>query len=209
MASTSGRKPIMTLFSGGYCLQSHICRVVLFEKEVEYHNEQIESASTSNEMAEFNPYNETPTLVDRDLVLYGTQIICEYLDERLPHPPLMPVDPVNRGRARLMILRMQRDWLEAVGSVDLAKNKKLDSASKQSIRDGLISISPVFAEQPYLLGDEFTIVDCFMGPLLWRLPILKVELPRQAASVVKYAERLFSRPAFVASLSEAESEMRG
>jgi RNA polymerase-associated protein len=209
MVATTGRKPIMTLFSGGYCLQSHICRVVLFEKEVEYHNEQIESSATPNEMAEFNPYNETPTLVDRSLVLYGTQIICEYLDERLPHPPLMPVDPVNRGRARLMILRIQRDWLEAVGSVDLANNKKLDSAAKQSIRDGLISISPVFAEQTHMLGNEFSIVDCFMGPLLWRLPILKVTLPKQAAPALKYAERLFARPAFIASLSEAENEMRG
>ena len=150
-----------------------------------------------------SPSNETPTLLDRDLVLYGAQIINEYLDERLPHPPLMPVDPVNRGRARLMMMRFYREWLNPL------HEKRLDEPGmKQSVRDGLIAMSPVLSEQAYMLGDEYSLVDSYLSPLLWRLKALKINLPRQAKPVLEYAERLFERPAFISSLSEAEQELR-
>jgi RNA polymerase-associated protein len=193
----------MALYSGAQCVFSHGCRIVIFEKEVECQiicQDQVDGAEG---LAELNPYNETPTLLDRDLVLYGAQIINEYLDERLPHPPLMPVDPVNRGRARLMMMRFFREWLNP-----LHQNRLGEAGMKQSIRDGLIAMSPVLVEQPYMLGDEYSLVDSYLSPLLWRLDMLKINLPRQAKPVADYAQRLFERPAFISSLSEVEQEMR-
>ncbi len=193
----------MALYSGEQCVFSHGCRIVIFEKEVECQiicRDQVDGAEG---LAELNPYNETPTLLDRDLVLYGAQIINEYLDERLPHPPLMPVDPVNRGRARLMMMRFFREWLNP-----LHENRLGEAGMKQSIRDGLIAMSPVLVEQPYMLGNEYSLVDSYLSPLLWRLDMLKINLPRQAKPVADYAQRLFERPAFISSLSDVEQEMR-
>jgi RNA polymerase-associated protein len=193
----------MALYSGAQCVFSHGCRIVIFEKEVECQIIGQDQVDGAEGLAELNPYNETPTLLDRDLVLYGAQIINEYLDERLPHPPLMPVDPVNRGRARLMMMRFFREWLNP-----LHQNRLGEAGMKQSIRDGLIAMSPVLVEQPYMLGDEYSLVDSYLSPLLWRLDMLKINLPRQAKPVADYAQRLFERPAFISSLSEVEQEMR-
>jgi len=204
----SGRRPIMALYSGVDCLCSHGCRIVLVEKDVECQLIFIEPGTTSEELAELNPYHETPTLLDRDLVLYGTQIINEYLDERLPHPPLMPVDPVNRGRARLMIRRIEREWITpALSLLEDPKRKNAD-AIRNAVRDGLIAMSAVFDGQPHMMGDEFSLVDCSVAPLLWRLPVLGIELPRQARPMLEYAERLFARPGFIGSLTEVERDLR-
>lgn len=197
----------MALYSGTDCMYSHGCRIVLFEKEVECQIIYVDEDHPLEELAELNPYNETPTLLDRDLVLYGAQIINEYLDERLPHPPLMPVDPVNRGRARLMMTRVQRDWLSPLLESMQATAAELKTL-RAGVRDGLISISPIFREQQYILGEEFSLVDCFLAPLLWRLPVFGIELPRQAKPVNDYARRLFERSAFSASLSEVERGLR-
>jgi len=204
---SANRRSVMTLYSGTTCGASHTCRFVLFEKDVECYIEYVDPREGNEELAQLNPYNETPTLVDRDLVLYTPHIINEYLDERLPHPPLMPVDPVSRGRARLMITRLQRDWFSQLGYITAGDRRSANKARKLE-RDGLISISPVFTQQGYILGDEFTLVDCFLLPLLWRLPVFKIELPTQATPLLEYAERMFERTSFRASLSEAEQEMR-
>lgn len=198
----------MMLYSASLGVQSHSVRIVLFEKEVECRVEYVDSEGAPGDLVELNPYNETPTLVDRDLVLYGSQIINEYLDERLPHPPLMPVDPVNRGRARLMMLRVQRDWLDLVKDFDSVELVRDNDDAQQMIRDGLIAVSPIFNEQAYMLGEEFSLVDCLMAPLLWRLPVYGVKLPRQAKPILEYGERLFERASFLSSLSEAEHEIR-
>ncbi len=198
----------MMLYSASLGVQSHSVRIVLFEKEVECRVEYVDSEGAPGDLVELNPYNETPTLVDRDLVLYGSQIINEYLDERLPHPPLMPVDPVNRGRARLMMLRVQRDWLDLVKDFDSVELVRDNDDARQMIRDGLIAVSPIFNEQAYMLGEEFSLVDCLMAPLLWRLPVYGVKLPRQAKPILEYGERLFERASFLSSLSEAEHEIR-
>jgi len=197
----------MTLYSGLNCIYSHSCRIVLHEKEVECHIRWVDLESNPEELAELNPYNETPTLVDRELVLYGAQIISEYLDERLPHPPLMPVDPVNRGRARLMFARLQRDWIDRLQPRSRRGGTPTDT-TRQAVRDGLIAVSPIFTEQQYMLGDEFSLVDCFLAPLLWRLPYYDIELPRQAKPILDYGQKLFARPAFQSSLSEAEAELQ-
>ncbi len=206
MAMPTGRKPIMALYSGTTCIYSHGCRIVLFEKEVECKIIYVDPADASEDLAELNPYNETPTLLDRDLVLYGPRIINEYLDERLPHPPLMPVDPVSRGRARLMMMRLQRDWFDLIEPMT-SGNTQAAEAARDTIRDGLIAISPLFNDQDYMLGEEFSLVDCFLAPLLWRLPVYGIELPKQAKPVIDYSRRLFDRPAFAASLSEGEREL--
>lgn len=207
MVTPAGRKPIMALYSGLDCVYSHGCRIVLLEKEVECQVIYIDPGTGTDELAELNPYNETPTLIDRDLVLYGAQIINEYLDERLPHPPLMPVDPVNRGRARLMMMRFDREWLSQVDRLSHGQAIDLDEV-RTVVRDGLIAMSPVLTEQQFLLGDEFSLVDCFLAPLLWRLPTLEIDLPRQARPVIDYSKRIFERQAFMTSMSEIERDLR-
>ncbi len=207
MVTPTTRKPIMTLYSGATCPLSHRTRVVLWEKDVECQVVYVDEDKKPRELADLNPYNELPTMVDRDLVLYGSLIINEYLDERLPHPPLMPVDPVTRGRARLMLYRFDRDWYSLIHTLENGEDKKAIQRARNIIRDGLTVISPLFKDQPYILGEEFSLVDCSLAPLLWRLPRYEIELPRQAKPVLDYAGRLFTRKAFRQSLSEPEKEM--
>lgn len=211
----TNRKSAMTLFSGSNCIYSHCCRFVLQEKGVEYELEYIGKESDPAELGELNPYGETPTLLDRDLVLYEVPTIIEYLDERFPHPPLMPVDPISRAKTRLMIARLKRDWMQpiniaeqAVKATNKATNKAANKALAKSMHDGLLALSPLFAEQPFMLGDDFTLVDSFMAPLLWRLPALDVKLPKQAKPLLEYAERLFARQSFQDSLSPREQDIR-
>lgn len=196
----------MALYSGTDCVYSHGCRFVIHEKDIECEVIFTDPADTCQELAELNPYYETPTLLDRDLVLYDSFIINEYLDERLPHPPLMPVDPVSRAKQRLMIMRLDRDWY---GPLKTLQADPTHEESRKVIRDGLIAISPLFQEQNYVMGDEFSLVDVFLAPLLWRLPLFGIELPKQAKVIEQYAERLFEREAFQESLSDVERDMRG
>jgi RNA polymerase-associated protein len=211
MATLAARKHIMMLYAGTTDPESHCTRIVLYEKDVECQVVDVDVRKKPREIGELNPYNSVPTMVDRDLVLYDARIINEYLDERLPHPPLMPVDPVSRAKARLMLMRFERDWYRILP--DLASNdkKKLANA-RNTLRDGLTIISPVFKEHQFMLGsigmDEFSLVDCALAPILWRLPVYQIELPRQAKPILDYAERLFARKAFKLSLTEAEREMR-
>jgi len=201
----------MALFSAPDCIYSHSCRLVLVEKAVECEVIDATAGDATDELAALNPYNETPTLVDRDLVIYGAQIINEYLEERLPHPPLMPVDPVNRARARLIMMRFEREWISAYArGAEGGKppGKFLGNDQLKVIRDGLISMSPALSEQQYMLGDEFSLVDCIVAPFLWRLPVMGIELPHQARAVTDYADRLFERSAFRTSLTDAEKQMR-
>jgi RNA polymerase-associated protein len=198
----------MALFSAPDCIYSHSCRFVLVEKAVECDIVDIGSEPDAGyELAELNPYSETPTLVDRDLIIYGAQIINEYLEERLPHPPLMPVDPVNRARARLIMMRFDREWVSTYADT-VDSGESLTAEQAKEIRDGLISMSPALSDQPYMLGEEFSLVDCVIAPFLWRLPVMGIELPHQARSVIDYANRLFERPAFSESLTDAEKDMR-
>ena len=164
------------------------------------------AADPEFDLTELNPYGESPTLIDRELVLYGDNVITEFLDERLPHPPLMPLDPIGRGRARLLIARLQRDWLSEVKRL-LDEGKPLDKKLKKSLWDGLLAMSPIFLTQRYAMGNEFSLVDCYLAPLLWRLSVMDVTLPRQGQAVMDYSARLFERSTFQASLNSLEREM--
>ncbi len=196
----------MTLYSTVSCIEGHACRMVLNEKEVECDVEFVNLRQSPNPILEWNPYGESPTLVDREITLYGSHIIAEYLDDRLPHPPLMPPDPANRGRVRMMIYRCQRDWLRQLREFD-EKNRKPSKALRNRICRSLASLGQFISEQQYWLGNDFTLVDCFMAPLLWRLSHYDIILPPQLKSIPLYANRLFARDSFSNSLSHVEREM--
>ncbi len=203
------KRAIMTLYSGDLDIYSHQVRIVLAEKGVNVDIVNVDSNHPCEDLLELNPYNTLPTLVDRELVLYQARVVMEYLDERFPHPPLLPVYPVARAKSRLMIYRIDRDWYSLYKAI-LEGNPKSVKTARTELRDGLISLSPVFADAPYFLSEEFTLVDCCIAPLLWRLPSLGIELPNTASAkhVNEYMKRLFKRESFQASLTEAESELR-
>ncbi|MEC4724653.1 stringent starvation protein A [Shewanella sp. D64] len=206
MAVAANKRSIMTLYSGADDLYSHQVRIVLAEKGVTVDVLQVEPNDMPEDLIELNPYNTVPTLVDRELILYNSRIIMEYLDERFPHPPLMPVYPVSRGRTRLMMHRIQKDWYSLVERI--RSGDRADAARKE-LQEGLTSIAPIFNEMPYFMAEEFGLADCYLGPLLWRLPVLGIELDTRTAKEVKaYMTRLFDRESFKASLTEAEREMR-
>ncbi|GIU45230.1 stringent starvation protein SspA [Shewanella algidipiscicola] len=206
MAVAANKRSIMTLFSGADDLYSHQVRIVLAEKGVTVDVLQVDPNEMPEDLIELNPYNTVPTLVDRELVLYNSRIIMEYLDERFPHPPLMPVYPVSRGQTRLMMHRIENDWYTLVDRI--RKGDRADAARKQ-LQESLTSISPIFNEMPYFMAEEFGLADCYLGPLLWRLPVLGIELDSRTAKEVKaYMTRLFDRESFKASLTESEREMR-
>ena len=203
------KRSSMTFFSDGEDHYSHRVRIVLAEKAVTVDIIDVDPFNKPDELADVNPYNELPALLDRDLVLYEPNVMMEYLDERFPHPPLLPVYPVARAESRLFMYRIQRDWARLADLILSSKDKDAIAQAQKELREGLISVSPIFEEKPYFMSDEFTIVDCCLAPVLWRLPILGVEIPQeQAKALHKYMELVFSRESFQESLSEAEQEMR-
>lgn len=197
----------MTLFSDPKDLQSHRVRVVLAEKNVACDLVNVDPFHLPEDVIDLNPYASTPMLVDRDLVLFDARIIMEYLDERFPHPPLLPVDPVSRATARLYTYRVERDWFGLAEQI-LSGGKTAPKARRE-LRDSLIAAAPVFAANPFFMSDEFSLVDASIAPMLWRLPVMGVELNGVAAkSVQNYANDMFMRSTFLASLTEDEREMR-
>ena len=205
MAQVTNKRLAMTLFSGDLCPFSHMVRIVLAEKGINFETTSVDLDNTPEDLKDLNPYNEVPTLVDRDLVLYEHLVIMEYLDERFPHPPLMPVDPVARASNRLMVQRIERDWYSIYRK--LRKNDSDSTKLRQELRDSLVTISPIFEQKPYFMSEEFSLIDCVMAPLLWRLSQVGVELPPAAKPLVGYAARLFERESFMQSLSEPEKEI--
>ena len=197
----------MKLYSGSQCLFSHACRFVLRAKEIECDVVFTTDKQVEDAVAELNPYGETPTLADRDLVLYDGVVVNEYLDERFPHPPLMPSDPTTRAQARVMISRLRRDWLDDVQN-RMASGVKLEKTLARSLSDGLVAMSNHFSENKYVLGEDFSLVDAYLVALLWRLPLLQVNLPRQGGKILDYGNRMFAKSSFQESLSTAEREMR-
>ena len=163
--------------------------------------------SAAADLAELNPYNEAPTLVDRDLVLYDAGVINDYLDERYPHPPLMPVDPVSRAQLRLVHHRVIKDWYVLAREIESASSKAAADKAAKQLKEGIIAANELFKMSEYVLSDELSLVDCTLGPLLWRLPFYGVKLGKPGASVEAYAHRLFSRQSFKASLTQAERDM--
>ncbi len=203
------RRSIMTLYSGPTHYDSHRVRFVLAEKGIaaEIISVDLEEARPED-LTDLNPYGEFPTLVDRDLVLYDSKVISEYLDERFPHPPLMPVDPVSRAKARLVVYRIERDWCRLLMQLDSADSETV-AVLRQELWESLVASNELFASgTPFFLSDELTMMDCALGPLMWRLPHYGVEIPTSSEGIHGYQERLFALESFQKSLSEAERAMR-
>ena len=204
------KRSSMTFYSDGECHYSQRVRIVLAEKGVIVDIIEVDPENKPEDLAELNPYNSLPTLMDRDLVLYESKVMMEYLDERFPHPPLLPVYPVARGQSRLWIYRIERDWSSLVDVIVQNKSKEAASKARKELKESLITIAPIFDEKPFFMSDDFTIVDCCMAPILWRLGDLGIEIPqtKQTKPLFGYMTRLFDRESFQASLSEYERDIR-
>lgn len=202
MAVIANKRSVMTLYSEPNDAYSHLVRIVLGEKGVVYDMIEVDPYQKPQELLEINPYGTAPTLLDRDLVLFNADIISEYLDERFPHPPLMPVYPVARARSRLMMYRIDNDWYALMKKI-LAGGPAVEEARKE-LRDSMLSVVPLFNEMPYFLSEEFSLIDCALAPLMWRLGSLGITLPPEAKAIEAYTTRIFERESFKASLTEAE-----
>ncbi len=198
---------MMILYSGTACPFSQRCRIVLFEKGMDFEIKDVDMHDKSDEIAAMNPYNQLPILVERDLTLYESNIINEYIDERFPHPQLMPADPVMRARARLFLHNFERDLFSQLPDI-VNGTPKVAEKARAIVRDNLTQIAPIFNKQKYMLGDDYSMLDVAIAPLLWRLDHYGIQLPKPATPLLKYAERLFYRPAFIEALTPVEKSMR-
>lgn len=197
---------MMNLYSGTTDPFSHRCRIVLFEKGMDFEVIDVDLYNKPEDVAVINPYNRVPVLVDRDLILYESNIINEYIDERFPHPQLMPPDPIMRARARQLLHTFEQELFSHIEVLE--KNQKGSDKSRAHVRDQLVQLAPIFTKQKFMLGDEFSMLDVAIAPLLWRLEHYGIELPKAAANLQKYAERIFSRQGFIDALTPSEKVMR-
>src|SRR6202165_4901490 len=198
---------MMVLYSGTTCPFSQRCRLVLFEKGMDFEIRDVDLFNKPEDISTMNPYGQVPILVERDLILYESNIINEYIDERFPHPQLMPADPLMRARARLMFFNMEVKLFSQIEALDSGKEKQVERA-RQHVTDRLIELAPVFTKTKHMLGDDFTMLDVAIAPLLWRLDHYGIKLGKTAAPLMKYAQRIFSRPAFIEALTPSEKVMR-
>jgi len=208
MAVAANKRSVMTLFSHADDMYSHQTRIVLAEKGVGVDINLVDLANLPEDLLDLNPYGTVPTLIDRELALYEAKIIVEYLDERFPHPPLMPVYPVSRGRSRLMMHRIEQDWY-SLAKVIMSGTAAEAAKARQELKESLLSVAPILNEAPYFMSEEYSLVDCYLAPLLWRLPVFGIEFDGQGSKELRtYMIRLFERESFQASLTEAERELR-
>jgi RNA polymerase-associated protein len=198
---------MMVLYSGTTCPFSQRCRFVLFEKGMDFEIRDVDLFNKPEDINVMNPYGQVPILVERDLILYESNIINEYIDERFPHPQLMPADPVQRARARLLLLNFEREVFIHVDTLERQDAKRVDKA-RATVRDRLSQLAPVVAKSKFMMGEDFSMIDVALAPLLWRLDHYGIDLPKAAAPVLKYAERIFARPAFFEALTPSEKVMR-
>ena len=205
--TVSNRRSVMTLFSKPADPWSHRTRLVLAEKSINIEIVDVEEGNLPEDLLDLNPYNSVPTLVDRDLVLYDSRVIIEYLDERFPHPPLMPVDPVTRAHFRLALFRIEKDWYPLAEQIYEGNDRKPIARAIKALEESILSSVEIFAAKRFFLSDEFSLVDCTIAPILWRLPLFNIELPADAKPIQRYMDDVFSRPSFQASLTEIEQEM--
>lgn len=206
MSVVANRRSVMSCFSSPTDPECHRARIVLAEKDITVEIHDVDTDNLPEDLLDLNPYATVPTMVDRDLVLYNARVLIEYLDERFPHPPLMPVDPVSRAKRRLALFRIESDWFTLLPIIEHGTEKKKEQA-KKALTESLINSAEVFAAMPYFLSAEFSLLDCSIAPILWRLPYYDIELPASARPVTEYMKRVFARPSFQLSLSEQERDM--
>ncbi len=206
MSAVANRRSVMTCFSSPVDPQCHRSRIVLAEKDITVEIYDVDMDDLPEDLLNLNPYATVPTMVDRDLVLYDARVLIEYLDERFPHPPLMPVDPVSRAKSRLGLFRIESDWYSLLPDIEHGSETKKAQA-KKALTESLVNSVEVFDAMPYFLSDDFSLLDCSIAPILWRLPYYEIELPSSAKPITEYMKRVFSRTSFQNSLSEQERDM--
>ncbi len=202
---------MMVLYSGTTCPFSQRCRFVLFEKGMDFEIRDVDLFNKPEDVNVMNPYGQVPILVERDLILYESNIINEYIDERFPHPQLMPGDPVARARVRLFLFNFEKELFVHVSTLESRATKSNEKAlekARTAIRDRLTQLAPVFLKNKYMLGEDFSMLDVAIAPLLWRLDHYGIDLPKSALPLAKYAERIFQRPAYIEALTPSEKIMR-
>jgi len=202
---------MMVLYSGTTCPFSQRCRFVLFEKGMDFEIRDVDLFNKPEDVSVMNPYGQVPILVERDLILYESNIINEYIDERFPHPQLMPGDPVARARVRLFLFNFEKELFVHVTTLESRATKSNEKAlekARSAIRDRLTQLAPVFLKNKYMLGEDFSMLDVAIAPLLWRLDHYGIDLPKSALPLAKYAERIFQRPAYIEALTPSEKIMR-
>ena len=208
MSVIANRRSVMNLFSRPTCIHSHRTRIVLAEKNINIDIPSVVGPDLPEDLMDVNPYHTLPTLIDRDLVLYDSRVIIEYLDERFPHPPLMPVDPVTRAQFRMALYRIEQDWYSLADKFAANGEGKLATKPKKMLRESILAAVDLFSIKSYFISDDFSLVDCTIAPILWRLPEYGIDLGSNVPSIDKYMDRVFDRPSFRESLSELEQEMR-
>ena len=208
MSVIANRRSIMNLFSKPTCIHSHRTRIVLAEKNINIDITSVVGPDLPEDLMDINPYHTLPTLIDRDLVLYDSRVIIEYLDERFPHPPLMPVDPVTRAQFRMALYRIEQDWYTLAEKYAANGESKLATKPKKMLKESILAAVDLFSIKDYFISDDFSLVDCSIAPILWRLPEYGIDLGQNATAIDKYMDRVFDRPSFRESLSELEEEMR-
>ena len=208
MTSVANRRSMMGLYSGNTCIRSHQVRFVLAEKGILTEINNVDGSVVPEDLMALNPYVSLPTLIDRELILYDSRVIVEYLDERYPHPPLMPVSPVDRAKLRLGLATLERDFVEPAVALDLVLGTRVENTHRKKLKSLLTSSADLFGIKQFFLSDDFTIVDCVIAPVLWRLDLYRIELSDKQKSISSYMERIFSRETFKESMTEDEEEMR-
>ena len=206
MVQNTRLRTILTLYTAEHSVQCHRVRMVLAAKGVSYDRLVVDAGKPPREMIELNPYGSLPTMVDRDLVLYDPGVICEYIDERYPHPPLMPVDPLSRARLRLAVVRIEQEWLPLIETIE-AGGRSAEPA-RRHFSEALLAAVPLFKAATFFLGNEVSLADCMVAPIIWRLPALGIDLPRKAKAIGDYGERIFRSDGFARSLTAEERTLR-
>ena len=208
MTSVANRRSMMGLYSGNTCIRSHQVRIVLAEKGILTEINNIEGSDVPEDLMALNPYVSLPTLIDRELVLYDSRVIVEYLDERYPHPPLLPVSPVERAKLRLGLATLERDIVGPAVALDAVLGTRAENAHRKKLKSQIVSSADLFSVQRFFLSNDFTIVDCVLAPILWRLELFGIELSGDLKPISNYMSQIFSRNAFKDSMTEDEDEMR-
>lgn len=203
----ANKRSIITLFHDESSLGSHQVKMVLAEKEVPHERELVQSDIINEDFLELGTNGELPTLVDRDLVLFKPRIILEYLDERFPHPPLMPVYPVDRAKSRLLMHRIEQDWFSILEQAEcLAEVEKLQAL--HNLKEEILAFGPIFAQKPYFMSDVFSLVDCYIAPILYRLQHYDLKFTGAGSKAIKhYMEHVFERPCFISSLKNTSQKI--
>ena len=207
MAVSARMRNALTLFSSVDDVSCHRVRLVLAAKGVTYDLIPVDPQNPPEDLIDLNPFHSVPTLVERELVLYAASVLGEYLDERYPHPPLMPVDPLSRARLRLAMLRIEHEWVPHVQAIQLGNRQQADAGRKR-LKELLTAAVPVFKASKFYLNNEMSLADCAMAPIIWRLPVLGIPLPKDGKAIEDYGNRIFRNPGFLRSLTDQEKALR-